>query len=171
MPEHCRCRFPEKPRRYLLTGAVIALYARCFLSSCGIREWLYAAGHIALRAVTFLFLGHFLLGIFTSILPPELLVPYLSDNSFSSCATVSLSGIVLHVPAALDVPILESTFGYQAGEIAAGTLLVLLLSGSGICLSLLMVVHIVIGTRRTIVYGSFILVLAALIGFVYGLIW
>lgn len=154
----------------LLAGAAVALYARRFLSSGGIREWMYFSGHIAVRAVPFLLLGHFLLGVFTSLFPPEMLVPYLSDNSLVSCAAGSLSGIILHVPAALDVPVLESTFGYQARDIAAGPMVSLLLSGSGICLPLLMVVHIVIGTRRTVVYGAIILVLAALFGFLYGMI-
>ncbi len=98
-----------------------------------------------------------------------MLVPNLLDNGFRSCVAGSLSGIILHVPAALDVPVLESTFGYRAGDIAAGPMVSLLLSGSGICLPLLMVVHIVIGTRRTVVYGAIILVLAALFGFLYGL--
>ncbi|MDE2518351.1 MAG: permease [Methanocorpusculum sp.] len=161
--------FAGKIAAVLLAGMVVVLYARRFLSSGGIREWMHSAGHIAVRAVPFLLLGHFLLGVFTSLIPPEMLVPYLSDNGFLSCVAGSLSGIILHVPAALDVPVLESTFGYRAGDIAAGPMVSLLLSGSGICLPLLMVVHIVIGTRRTVVYGAVILVLAALFGFLYGL--
>ena len=142
--------YPGKITAVLLTGLVAALYAYRFFSIDSICEALHAGGRIALRAVPFLFLGPFLLGVFISLFPPEQLVPPMSAPSLLSCLYGALSGIIFHVPAALDMPVIETTFGYHAGDIAAGPMLALLLSGSGICLPLVMVVRVVIGTRRAI---------------------
>lgn len=151
-------------------GVVLLGYTTVFLSLESIREWLRSAGHIAVRAVPFLLLGHFVLGIFTSVVDPAYIVPYLSDNSLLSCLSGAVSGLFYHMPAALDVPVLESTFGPDASSLAAGPLLALILAGSGICLPLLMVVHVVIGTRRALVYGGLVIVFATLFGFFYGMV-
>lgn len=154
----------------LFAGTCVMLlgYTTVFLSPESVREWLRYAGRIAVRAVPFLLLGHFVLGICTSLVSPADIVPYLADNSLLSCLSGAVFGLFYHMPAALDIPVLESTFGPDASSLAPGPLLSLILAGSGICLPLLMVVHVVIGTRRALVYGGLVILFATLFGCIYG---
>jgi uncharacterized membrane protein YraQ (UPF0718 family) len=61
-------------------------------------------------------------------------------------------------------------FGYSAGIMGGGPALALLLSGPSLSLPSMVVITRVMGMKKALVYFALVIISAALIGFVYGMI-
>ena len=67
-----------------------------------------------------------------------------------------------------EVPILQGLIGSGMGK---GPALALLLAGPALSLPSMLVIRSVIGTKKTAVYVSLVIVMATICGMVYGAVW
>jgi len=96
--------------------------------------------------------------------------PYIGGNNIFSCFFASVIGAIMYMPTLLEVPIVGNLFGYSTGIMGGGPALALLISGPALSLPSMIVITKVMGVKKAFVYFALVIVIAALVGFVYGMI-
>ena len=94
--------------------------------------------------------------------------PYIGDNSIISCFLASIIGAILYMPTLLEVAIVGNLFGYSSGIMSGGPALALLLAGPSLSLPNMIVITRVIGTKKAFVYFALVILIASIVGFLYG---
>ncbi len=96
--------------------------------------------------------------------------PYIGGNNIFSCFLASIIGAILYMPTLLEVAIVGNLFGYSAGIMGGGPALALLLAGPSLSLPNMVVITRVMGAKKALAYFLLVIVIAALVGFIYGII-
>jgi uncharacterized protein len=112
--------------------------------------------------------GVFVIGIVSYFMPPEFLGGLVQGNTLMSCFIAAVIGVILYMPTLLEVPIVGTIFGYNAGIMGPGPALALLLAGPGVSLPNLLVTRRVLGTQKTLVFACLVIVYSTLAGFFVG---
>ena len=73
------------------------------------------------------------------------------------------------MPTLLEVAIVGDLFGYSAGLMSGGPALALLLAGPSLSLPNMIVIAKVIGVKKALVYILLVVIVATLVGFIYGI--
>lgn len=92
------------------------------------------------------------------------------ETTILSTGIASVIGGILYMPTLLEVPIIGDLFGYSQGLMDAGPALALLLAGPSLSLPNMIVIWRTIGSKRTAVYISLVVVAATAAGLVWGTI-
>ena len=166
---------------YILTLFVsvilIFYYTRDEVKNWGNETWC-----LAKKIFPILLIGVFIIGIIGGIAayfmpgtdPANALgvavAPYIGGNDIFSCLLASVIGAVMYMPTLLEVAIVGNLFGYSAGIMGGGPALALLLAGPSLSLPSMIVITKVMGMKKAFVYFALVIVIAALCGFVYGMI-
>jgi len=179
------------PARHVLTlGAIIALLVLLFPNTpelpfaTGIiglmllaagrdddREWAAQSWDFTKQIVPLLLAGVFVAGLllgrpgFEGVIPSEWVTMAVGDNSFLSTLLASLLGGFMYFSTLTEVPIVEGLIGNGMGK---GPALALLLAGPAISLPNMLVIRTIIGTQKTLIYCSLVVVMATISGFLYG---
>ena len=90
------------------------------------------------------------------------------ETTVLSAGLGSVIGAILYMPTLLEVPIVGSLFGYTQGLMADGPALALLLAGPSLSLPNMLVIWKTIGTKRTALYLSLVVVSATGAGLLWG---
>jgi len=98
----------------------------------------------------------------------ELTKPYLGNNSLFACLLASVIGALLYMPTLLEIPIIGTFFGYSSGLMASGPALALLLAGPALSLPSMVVLVRMIGWRKAGTYIVLVVIVATMIGMLYG---
>ncbi len=96
--------------------------------------------------------------------------PYMGGNNIFSCLLASVIGAIMYMPTLLEVPIVGNLFGYSTGIMGGGPALALLISGPALSLPSMIVITKVMGVKKALVYFALVILIATLVGFVYGMI-
>jgi len=166
---------------YILTLFVsvilIFYYTRDEVKNWGNETWC-----LAKKIFPILLIGVFIIGIIGGIAayfmpgtdPANALgvavAPYIGGNDIFSCLLASVIGAIMYMPTLLEVAIVGNLFGYSAGIMGGGPALALLLAGPSLSLPSMIVITRVMGMKKAFVYFALVIVIAALCGFVYGMI-
>jgi uncharacterized membrane protein YraQ (UPF0718 family) len=166
---------------YILTlfvsGILIFYYTRDEVKNWGNETWC-----LAKKIFPILLIGVFIIGIIGGIAayfmpgtdPANALgvavAPYIGGNNIFSCLLASVIGAILYMPTLLEVAIVGNLFGYSTGIMGGGPALALLLSGPSLSLPSMIVITKVMGVKKAFAYFALVIVIAALCGFVYGMI-
>jgi hypothetical protein len=86
-------------------------------------------------------------------------------NSISANLFASIAGAFMYFATLTEVPILQGLIGAGMGK---GPALALLLAGPALSLPNMLVIRSVIGTQKTVVFVSLVIVMATLSGIIYG---
>ena len=152
---------------YILTLAIAVLliyyYDRDEVTDWGMETW-----DLTKKIFPILIAGTFLVGIIAFFLPPETFQPYFGNNSLGANFLAAIAGSILYMPTLLEVPIIGTTFGYSSGLMASGPALALLLSGPTISLPSVLVIHRIMGAKKTAAYVALVVVFATIAGFLFG---
>jgi uncharacterized protein len=164
---------------YLLTlvvsGILIFYYTRDEVKNWGMETWC-----LTKKIFPILLIGVFIVGIIGGVAayfipdadPANALgvavAPYIGGNTISSCFLASVIGAILYMPTLLEVAIVGNLFGYSAGIMGGGPALALLLAGPSLSLPNMIVITRVMGMKKAFVYFVLVIVVATVIGFVYG---
>lgn len=147
-----------------------------------VKNWGYETWCLAKKIFPILLIGVFIVGIIGGVAayflpgadPANALgvavAPYIGGNDIFSCFLASVIGAILYMPTLLEVAIVGNLFGYSAGIMGGGPALALLLAGPSLSLPNMVVITRVMGIKRASVYFILVIISAALIGFVYGMI-
>ncbi|MHC1739449.1 MAG: permease [Ignavibacteriaceae bacterium] len=99
------------------------------------------------------------------IIPNEWIVAMVGGNSIWSNFFASFAGAFMYFATLTEIPILQ---GLIASGMGKGPALALLLAGPALSLPNMLVIRSVMGTQKTVVYVSLVIVMATMSGLVYG---
>ena len=142
------------------------------------RSWTLATWDFAKQILPLLAIGvvtaGFLLGsthdgkAIAGVIPNEWISALVGGNSVFSNFFASVVGAFMYFATLTEVPILQ---GLIASGMGKGPALALLLAGPSLSLPNMLVIRGVIGTQKTVVYVSLVVVMATITGLIYGSIF
>lgn len=142
------------------------------------RSWTLATWDFAKQILPLLAIGvvtaGFLLGsthdgkAIAGVIPNEWISALVGGNSIFSNFFASIVGAFMYFATLTEVPILQ---GLIASGMGKGPALALLLAGPSLSLPNMLVIRGVIGTQKTVVYVSLVVVMATITGLIYGSIY
>lgn len=156
----------------IISLALILMYDRRDQDN---REWALASWGFAKQIMPLLATGvvtaGFLLGSthdstsIAGVIPNEWIQWAVGGNFLLSNFFASFTGAFMYFATLTEVPIIQ---GLLASGMGKGPALALLLAGPSLSLPNMLVIHGVMGTRKTVVYVSLVIVMATLAGFIFG---
>lgn len=99
------------------------------------------------------------------IIPNEWIVKLVGGNSLFANFFASFTGAFMYFATLTEIPILQGLINSGMGK---GPALALLLAGPALSLPNMLVIRGVIGTQKTVVYVSLVVVMATISGLIYG---
>ncbi|MBG0858825.1 MAG: permease, partial [Bacteroidales bacterium] len=142
------------------------------------KAWTIATWEFAKLIVPLLALGvvaaGFLLGsthdgkTIAGVIPNEWITTLVGGNSVFSNFFASVAGAFMYFATLTEVPIVQ---GLLLAGMGKGPALALLLAGPSLSLPSMLVIGKVIGTQKTVVYVSLVVVMATITGLIYGSIF
>jgi len=99
------------------------------------------------------------------LIPSEWISRSVGGNSIESNLFASVVGAFMYFATLTEVPILQGLIGNGMGK---GPALALLLAGPALSLPNMLVIRSVMGTKKTVVFVSLVIVMAAISGLIYG---
>lgn len=139
------------------------------------REWTYSTWGFAKQIMPLLAVGvviaGFLLGSthdntqIAGIIPDQWIAGLVGGNSLFSNFFASVVGAFMYFATLTEVPILQ---GLMAAGMGKGPALALLLAGPSLSLPNMLVIRGVMGTQKTLVYITLVVIMATFSGLIYG---
>jgi uncharacterized membrane protein YraQ (UPF0718 family) len=165
--------FPHEPMIAFAVG-VIGLVALTGTSKGETRDWLDQTWGFAKQILPLLFFGVLVAGALLGRPGHEGLIPSrwvegaVGGNSLWSNFFASVAGAFMYFATLTEVPILQGLIGAGMGK---GPALALLLAGPALSLPSMLVLCSIMGTKKTVVYVSLVVVMATFTGMIYGAIF
>jgi len=132
--------------------------------------WVFAKQILPLLAAGVLVAG-FLLGSpdgGRGIIPNDWITALVGGNSVLSNLFASVTGAFMYFATLTEIPIVQGLINSGMGK---GPALGLLLAGPALSLPSMLVIRSIIGTQKTVVYVSLVIVMATISGLIYGAIF
>jgi len=165
--------FPQEPMAPFAVG-VVGLVAVTGSSKGESRDWLEQTWGFAKQILPLLFLGVLVAGALLGRPGHEGLIPSgwvsaaVGGNSLGANFFASIAGAFMYFATLTEVPILQGLLGAGMGK---GPALALLLAGPALSLPNMLVIRSVMGTRKTVVYVTLVVVMATISGMIYGTVF
>jgi uncharacterized protein len=162
--------FPHEPLIAFIVGCA-GLAVLCARTPGEGREWLDATWTLGKQIFPLLIGGVFVSGILLGrpghegVIPSEWVSQSVGGNSFLANFVSSIVGAFMYFATLTEVPILQGLLGSGMGK---GPALALLLAGPALSLPSMLVLRSIMGTKKTVVYVSLVIVMATLTGLLYG---
>jgi uncharacterized membrane protein YraQ (UPF0718 family) len=154
------------------TAATLA-FAWAVASEKGeLSEWFAASWGFAKQILPLLLMGVLVAGFLLGrpghegFVPSARVAALVGGNSLGANLFAAISGAFMYFATLTEIPIIEGLLGSGMGR---GPALSLLLAGPALSLPSMIVLRTIMGTRRTVVFVSLVVVLSTLTGFVFGL--
>ncbi|MCD6328299.1 permease [bacterium] len=164
--------FPDAP--ILAFGAgVVGL---CVITGSGrgeSKEWFDSTWVFAQQILPLLFFGVLIAGALLGrpnhegLIPSAWVTSAVGGNSLFANFFASIAGAFMYFATLTEVPILQGLIGAGMGK---GPALALLLAGPALSLPNMLVIRKIMGTKKTVIYVSLVVVMATFTGMVFGAI-
>jgi uncharacterized membrane protein YraQ (UPF0718 family) len=134
-------------------------------------EWISATWRFAKQILPLLLFGVLIAGLLLGrpghegLIPSKWITMFVGDNSLISNFFASFIGAFMYFATLTEVPILQGLIG---NGMAKGPALALLLAGPALSLPNMLVIRSIMGTQKTIVFVSLVVIMATVTGFIYG---
>ena len=162
--------FPHRPIIPFTVGAIgLSVITSTDRGESG--EWFASTWDFAKQILPLLLFGVLLAGVFLGrpgsegLIPNEWVARLVGGNSGWSNFFASIVGAFMYFATLTEVPIVQGLIGSGMGK---GPALALLLAGPALSLPSMLVIRSFIGTRKTVVYCSLVVVMASITGMIYG---
>ena len=161
---------PGRPQ-IAFTAGVLSLSVLTVRGKGELGEWFDSSWGFAKQILPLLFWGVLIAGALLGRPGQEGLIPSawvaraVGGNSISSNLFASIAGAFMYFATLTEVPILEGLMGAGMGK---GPALALLLAGPALSLPNMLVIRRIMGTRKTLVFVSLVVVMATVSGMIYG---
>ena len=145
---------------------------RCFKKN-ELKEWTVSSWSFAKQIMPLLLAGVLVAGLLLGrpghegLIPSRFIETLVGGNSLFANFFASLVGAFMYFATLTEVPILQGLIGAGMGK---GPALALLLAGPALSLPNMLVIRGVIGTKKTVVYVSLVVVMATISGIAFGMI-
>ena len=165
--------FPHEPMVPFAVG-VIGLVAVTGTTPGETRDWLEQTWGFARQILPLLFIGVLVAGALLGrpghegLIPSSWVSSAVGGNSLQANFFASFAGAFMYFATLTEVPILQGLIGAGMGK---GPALALLLAGPALSLPSMLVLRSVLGTKKTVVYVSLVIVMATITGMIYGAIF
>ncbi len=162
--------FPRQPLIPFIVGCA-GLAVLCARTPGEGREWLDATWTLGKQIFPLLIGGVLVSGMLLGrpgqegFIPSAWVSQSVGGNSFVANFVSSVVGAFMYFATLTEVPILQGLMGSGMGK---GPALALLLAGPALSLPSMLVLRSIMGTKKTVVYVSLVIVMATLTGLVYG---
>ncbi len=136
-------------------------------------EWFASTWGFAKQILPLLLMGVLVAGAllgrvgYEGLIPSSWVARAVGGNSLSANFFASFAGAFMYFATLTEVPILQGLIGSGMGK---GPALALLLAGPALSLPNMLVIRSVLGTKKTVVFVSLVVVMATLAGMLYGAI-
>jgi len=161
---------PDYPQAvFLLAIAMLSLIL--YLSGGRSREWLEATWDFSKQIVPLLLMGILAAGLLLGqpgsegLIPSSWISKLVGGNSLFANLVSSVMGAFMYFATLTEVPILQAL---MSGGMGAGPGLALLLAGPALSLPSMLVIHSLLGLRKTVAFVSLVVILSTLAGWLYG---
>ena len=137
-------------------------------------EWFEYSWDYAKQILPLLLMGVIVAGALLGRPGHEALIPTgwitwaVGGNSIFSNFFAALAGAFMYFATLTEVPILQGLIGNGMGQ---GPALALLLAGPALSLPNMLVIRSIMGTKKTVVFVSLVVLMATFSGILYGTIW
>jgi uncharacterized membrane protein YraQ (UPF0718 family) len=165
---------PENPLIPFIV-AVIVLTIILSFSKDESQEWLAESWGFTKQILPLLAAGILVAGFLLGtpeggrgLIPNEWIAALVGGNSVFANFFASVAGAFMYFATLTEVPILQGLINAGMGK---GPALALLLAGPALSLPSMLVIRGVIGTQKTIVYVSLVVIMATFSGFIYGSVY
>jgi uncharacterized membrane protein YraQ (UPF0718 family) len=154
------------------TAAVIGLSWMTSTNKGEAGEWFSSTWTFAKQILPLLFFGVLFAGAFLGRPGHEGLIPNqwvewaVGGNSIRANLLASVAGAFMYFATLTEVPILQGLIGSGMGK---GPALALLLAGPALSLPSMLVLRSIMGTQKTVVYVSLVIVMSTITGMIFGL--
>ncbi|MCP3904126.1 MAG: hypothetical protein GY715_10885 [Planctomycetes bacterium] len=134
-------------------------------------EWLDQTWTFAKQITPLLLFGVLIAGFLLGrpgeegLVPGEWIASLVGGNSVGANVFASVVGAFMYFATLTEVPILQGLIGNGMGK---GPALALLLAGPALSLPNMLVIRSIMGTRKTLVFVSLVIVMSTLSGLIYG---
>jgi len=165
--------FPNEPLLAFAAG-IIGLSVITSINKGENGEWFSSTWGFAKQITPLLLMGVLVAGILLGrpgkegLIPSEWVNRAVGGNSFLANFFASVAGAFMYFATLTEVPILQGLIGNGMGK---GPALALLLAGPALSLPSMLVIRSTIGTKKTIVYVSLVIIMATITGIIYGAIF
>ncbi|MHC4883076.1 MAG: permease [Planctomycetota bacterium] len=157
----------------LVTGLLVLFAAMCvfWFTKPELAEWVGSSWGFAKQILPLLLLGVLAAGFFLGrpahegIIPNAWVEKALGGNSISANLFAAVAGAFMYFATLTEVPILQGLMGSGMGK---GPALALLLAGPALSLPNMLVIHSVMGTKKTITFVLLVIIMAAVSGIIFG---
>lgn len=161
--------------KWIITGILAVVFAfmlpKYFQTKEEPTEWLEATWGFAKQIFPLLLFGVLVSGLLLGrpghegLIPSEWITMFVGDNSLLSNLVASFIGAFMYFATLTEVPILQGLIG---NGMAKGPALALLLAGPALSLPNMLVIRSIMGTQKTVVFVTLVVVMATMTGFIYG---
>jgi len=148
-----------------LTGLAVLLMVWRWFDGDEVREWMHNTWDFAKLLVPLLFGGVLIVGFLGALLPDKQVAALVGDNSLKSNVVASVVGCLFYFATLTEIPILQALMEHGMHD---GPALALLLAGPALSLPSLLVIRSVIGLKKTALFTGLVVVMATIVGMVYG---
>lgn len=152
-------------------GGVIGLSILTSTDKGEVGNWFSSTWGFTKQILPLLFFGVLIAGVLLGRPGHEGLIPSVwvssavGGNSILSNLFASVAGAFMYFATLTEVPILQGLIGNGMGQ---GPTLALLLAGPALSLPNMLVIRSVMGTKKTIVFVSLVILLSTITGLIYG---
>jgi len=153
------------------TAAVIGLSWATSTTKGEAEEWFSSTWTFAKQILPLLFFGVIIAGALLGrpghegLVPSEWVAGAVGGNSIWANLFASIAGAFMYFATLTEVPILQGLLGAGMGK---GPALALLLAGPALSLPNMLVIRSVMGTQKTIVFVTLVIVMATISGILFG---
>lgn len=165
--------FPHEPMIAFAVG-VMGLSVISSTQEGEMEEWFSASWGFAKQILPLLLFGVLIAGALLGrpgeegLIPSEWVSRLVGGNSIWANLFASVAGAFMYFATLTEVPILQGLIGSGMGK---GPAIALLLAGPALSLPNMLVIRSVIGTKKTVVYISLVVVMATASGVFYGTVF
>ncbi len=151
---------------------ILALMLYRWFKKDEIVSWIDSTWNFAQQILPLLFAGVFIAGFLmgrpgteAGLIPSDWVAAAVGGNSLQANFLASILGAFMYFATLTEVPILQGLLGLGMGH---GPALAMLLAGPALSLPNMLVIHSVLGTRKTLTFIILVVIVATFAGMVYG---
>lgn len=127
--------------------------------------WLGETWTFAKQIIPLLFIGVFVTGFVSALLPEKVVGELVGGNSLKANFVASVIGAAWYFATLTEIPILEALIGLGMGK---GPALALLLAGPALSLPSIAVIYSVWGFKKTATFVGLVIVIGTICGMIFG---